>query len=79
MATVPQRRAGNRVLGPCFHCGAFGHLVATCPSKGRPYPFPQAVVSSAENITVDLDEMSGHALSVNKYVAESHADVKRCK
>ena len=34
------------------------------------------MVSSAENITVDLDEMSGHAHSVNKYVAESHADVE---
>ena len=76
MATVPQRRAGNRVLGPSFHCGAFGRLMATCPSKGRPYPFAQAVVSSAENITVDLDEMSGHAHSVNKYVAKLHADVE---
>ena len=76
MVTVPQRRAGNRALGPCFHSGAFGHLVATCPSKGRPYPFAQAVVSSAENIPVDLDEMSGHAHSVNKYVVESHADVE---
>ena len=34
------------------------------------------MVSSAENIIVDLDEMSGHAHSVNKYVAESHADVE---
>ena len=34
---IPQSRP--RVLGPCFHCGAFGHLAATCPSKEKLYPF----------------------------------------
>ena len=40
-----------KVLGPCFHCGAFGHLVATCPAKVKPYPLLyQLVVSSADDV-----------------------------
>lgn len=38
-----------RVLGPCYRCGGFGHLVATCPVKDKSvYPLCQPVVSSAE-------------------------------
>ena len=56
---IPNKAAGNvpmggrqpptrtRPLGPCFCCGKFGHLVASC-SKPRPtYPFDQPVVQEA--------------------------------
>ena len=36
------------MLGPCFRCGAFGQLAASCTAKERLYPFCQPVVSSAE-------------------------------
>ena len=45
-ATSYQNRP--RMLGPCFRCGAFGHLAASCTAKERLYPFCQPVVSSAE-------------------------------
>ena len=35
------------VLGPCFFCGQFGHLVKSCPKKTL-YPLKQPVVSKAE-------------------------------
>ena len=44
---LPQGQYKPRVLGPCFSCGAFGHLAKTCPKKAM-YPFSQPVVSSAE-------------------------------
>ena len=43
--------------GPCFTCGAFGHLAASCPLKGKQYPFGQPVVSSAE-VTGVISELS---------------------
>ena len=45
---MPSYQGRPRMLGPCFRCGAFGHLVATCTAKEKPYPFCQPVVSSAE-------------------------------
>ena len=45
-ATSYQNRP--RMLGPCFRCGVFGHLAASCTAKERPYPFCQPAVSSAE-------------------------------
>ena len=75
MATVPQRLC---VLGPCLHCWAFGHLVATYPTKGRLYPFIQAAGSCTEEIAVDLDEVSVHVYSVDKCccLAKSHTDMQ---
>ena len=31
MSLTPQRQIRPKVLGPCFTCGAFGHLAASCP------------------------------------------------
>ena len=45
---VPPSQGRPRLLGPCFRCGAFGHLVATCTAKEKSYPFYQPAVSSAE-------------------------------
>ena len=64
---IPQIRP--RVLGPCFRCGAFGHLAATCPSKEKLYPFCQPMVSSAEPVHEWFDSKT----SVNK-VAEMSAE-----
>ena len=44
-----QQSARPRVLGPCYECGQWGHLVESCSvrvPKGT-YPFQQPVVSSA--------------------------------
>ena len=44
-----QQSARPRVLGPCYGCGQWGHLVESCSvrlPKGT-YPFQQPVVSSA--------------------------------
>ena len=55
-----------------------GHLVIWCniPRQGRLSSFIQAVVSNAEDIVTDLDEMSLYAQSVDMCIAESHADVE---
>ena len=43
MSLTPQRLNRPKVI-----CGEFGHLAASCPLKGKQYPFGQPVVSSAE-------------------------------
>ena len=61
MPALPPSQGRPRVLGPCWHCGAFGHLAVTCTAKEKLYPFCQPVVSSAEpapvlfesNVSVD--------------------------
>ena len=47
----PQYLNRPRVLGPCFSCGAYGHLAASCGAKERPYPLNQPVVSSAADVS----------------------------
>ena len=37
-------------LGPCYGCGGYGHLVASCKAKNRLYPLYQSVVSSATDV-----------------------------
>ena len=44
---VPQRQSKLRVLGPCFRCGAYGHIQATCSAPPRTYPLLQSVVSTS--------------------------------
>ena len=63
MSLTPQRQIRPKVLGPCFTCGAFGHLAASCPLKGKQYPFGQPVVSSAE-VTSVLSEYSELSMCV---------------
>ena len=56
-----------RVLGPCYRCAEWGHLVANCP-KPRQYPFEhQPLVSKAEgsvncvsNVCSSIEQ--GHSL-----------------
>ena len=43
--------------GTLLHCGEFGHLAASCPLKGKQYPFGQPVVAIAE-VTGVLSESS---------------------
>ena len=45
MPTAPPSQTRPRVLRPCFQCGAFGHLAATCPAKEKLYPFYQPMLS----------------------------------
>ena len=35
---MPQRQFRPRVLGPCFRCGAYGHIQSTCTAPPRQYP-----------------------------------------
>ena len=39
--------ARPRLIGPCFRCGEFGHLVASCPKPRLMYPLNQPLVSKA--------------------------------
>ena len=39
MPTASPLQTRPRVLRPCFQCGAFGHLAATCPAKEKLYLF----------------------------------------
>ena len=59
-AMVPQRPSRPRVLGPCWRCGAYGHIQAHCPMpQGRLYPLLQPVVStSAEVDKLLINEVS---------------------
>ena len=60
-AMPPSRhpRAVPGPLGPCWRCGAFGHLAASCTAT-KLYPLSQPVVSSAEVCNVDKVELSLH-------------------
>ena len=71
------------VLGPCFFCGQFSHLVKSCPKKTL-YPLKQPVVSKAER-SADSHE-SGGVLIMNDMCHQSttcevstfEVDVKQC-
>ena len=73
MSLTPQRQIRPKVLGPCFTCGAFGHLAASFPLKGKQYPFGQPVVSSAEVTSVisEYSELSMCVQGVDSGTAES--------
>ena len=71
---VPPSQGRPRVLGPCFWCGAFGHLVATCTAKERSYPFCQPVVSSAEQV-FELYESNTGVVKVANMSAEHQRGV----
>ena len=49
---VPQQQFKPRVLGPCFRCGAYGHIQATCSVPPRTYPLLQPVVSISAELKV---------------------------
>ena len=70
-AMPPSRhpRAVPGPLGPCWRCGAFGHLAASC-TAAKSYPLSQPVVSSAEVSTVDKVELSLYVGGVNGVAAE---------
>ena len=53
---VQNRNNRPRVLGPCFSCGAYGHLAASCGAKDRQYPWYQPVVSSAADVFNFVDQ-----------------------
>ena len=39
--------ARPRLVGPCYRCAKWGHLVANCPKPKQLYPFTQPLVSKA--------------------------------
>ena len=49
----PQPPARQRLPGPCWSCGKFGHLAATCSQTSKWYPFstPGAVVGDSSHPT----------------------------
>ena len=49
---MPQQQFRPRVLGPCFHCGAYGHIQSTCTAPPRQYPLLQPVVSTSAELKV---------------------------
>ena len=53
---VPQRPSRPQVLGPCWRCGAYGHIQAHCwMSQGRLYPLLlQPVVSTGAELGKDV-------------------------
>ena len=66
--------ARPRLIGPCYRCGEFGHLVANC-SKPRPtsYPFDQPLVSEAADSVACLMNVSDNREGVpgSKYQSPS--------
>ena len=69
MPPLRHPRAVPGPLGPCWRCGAFGHLAASCTAT-KSYPLSQPVVSSAEVSTVDKVELSLYVGGVNGVAAE---------
>jgi len=55
--------------GPCWRCGAYGHLAASCAASGKPYPLSKCV--SSGNDEVSGPHMAQGSKSVNQVVAES--------
>ena len=72
MSLGPQRQTRQKVLGPCFTCGGFGHLARTCHYKGRQYPFNLPVVSSADTtcVTAESRQMSMSMQGVDNCIDE---------
>ena len=61
-----QRPSRPQVLGPCWRCGAYGHIQAHCPMpQGRLYPslYPllQPVVSTSAEVVL-INEVCLHVL-----------------
>ena len=48
----PQRQFKPCVLGPCFRCGACGHIQSSCIAPPRMYPLLQPVVSTSAELKV---------------------------
>ena len=46
-----------RLIGPCFRCGEFGHLVASCPKPRLMYPSDQPLVSEAVDTNEPIVEL----------------------
>ena len=64
-----QPKAVSGPLGPCWQCGAFGHLAASC-TVSKQYPLPQPVMSSPEVSTLDKVELSLYDGGVNSVTTE---------
>ena len=46
-----------RLIGPCFRCSEFGHLVASCPKPRPVYPSDQPLVSEAVDTNEPIVEL----------------------
>ena len=69
-----------RLVGPCFRCGEFGHLVAGCTKPRPAYPFVQPLVSEvvdtvAHAVTIGDDSME----SVKGFIVTDQNNVKGVK
>ena len=58
--------ARPRLVGPCYRCAEWGHLVANCPKPKQLYPFAQPLVRKAgesmcvsHNVCVDTSTSDG--------------------
>ena len=62
--------ARPRLVGPCYRCAEWGHLVANCPKPKQLYPFAQPLVSKAgeslnSSHSVCADSSTSHVVCVN--------------
>ena len=62
--------ARPRLVGPCYRCAEWGHLVANCPKPKQLYPFTQPLVRKAgesmcDSHSVCVDTSTSHGVCVN--------------
>ena len=62
--------ARPRLVGPCYRCAEWGHLVANCPKPKQLYPFTQPLVRKAgesmcDSHSVCVDTGTSHGVCVN--------------
>ena len=64
------------MLGPCWRCGAYGHIQAHCPMpQGRLYPLLQPVVSTSAEVDI-INEVSACVGTSNVYLEHDILCVK---
>ena len=62
------------IIGPCFRCGEWGHLVANCAkfTLKQLYPFRQPLVRGAVNNVYDV-----HTVYVNEFELDAFYEIDK--
>ena len=61
-----------RIIGPCFRCGEWGHLVANCAKPKQQYPSRQPLVRGAVNNVHDV-----HTVCVNDFELDAFYEIDK--